>query len=257
MPVYTTEITSEHISSDNPLHQRLLKPYVEMTKIVKGDLLEVGCGEGRGVELLSNLLKSYTAIDKIEEVLMDLSEKYPQHSFRAMNIPPFKGIEDNSFDFVISFQVIEHIKEDRKYLTEIARVLKPGGQAYLTTPNRSYTLSRNPWHIREYLPEELRTIAAPIFSEVKMKGIAGNSKVMDYHDKNRKSVEKITRFDILDLQHRLPASVLRIPYEILNRLNRNRLENTDDALVRSITHEDYYVAEDPNEALDLFMVATK
>jgi hypothetical protein len=65
MPVYTTEITSDNISSDNPLHQRLLKPYVVMTEIVRGDLLEVGCGEGRGVELLSKLVDSYTAIDKI------------------------------------------------------------------------------------------------------------------------------------------------------------------------------------------------
>ena len=90
-----------------------------------------------------------------------------------------------------------------------------------------------------------------------MKGISGNTKVMNYHEMNRKSVQKITRFDVLDLQHRLPSFVLRLPYELLNRMNRNKLENTDDALVRSISHEDYLVADNANEALDLFLIASK
>ena len=49
MSVYTTEIASETITSDNPIHQRLLKAYVVAAEMVRGNLLEVGCGEGRGV----------------------------------------------------------------------------------------------------------------------------------------------------------------------------------------------------------------
>ena len=48
--VYTTEITSEEIPSDNPIHQRLFKAYVVAENYVHGDVLEVGCGEGRGLE---------------------------------------------------------------------------------------------------------------------------------------------------------------------------------------------------------------
>ena len=174
-----------------------------------------------------------------------------------MNIPPLSGLDDNAYDLVVSFQVIEHIKDDRLFLKEIHRVLRPGGTALLTTPNRRLTLTRNPWHIREYLPEELEVLAKDIFSEVTVKGITGNNKVMKYYEDNKKSVKRFTRWDVLDLQHRLPAALLRLPYEILNRWNRNKLQATGNALVRSIRHEDYLVTDDPTQALDLFVVARK
>jgi hypothetical protein len=52
MSVYTTEIASEVIASDNPIHQRLIKAYYLSLDYIKGDVLEVGCGEGRGVDLI-------------------------------------------------------------------------------------------------------------------------------------------------------------------------------------------------------------
>ena len=76
-----------------------------------------------------------------------------------------------------------------------------------------------------------------------MKGITGSEKVMAYHERNRASVNKIMRWDILDLQHRLPASWLRIPYDLLNRMNRNGLQSGHDEMVGSINHEDYIVVE--------------
>ena len=255
--VFTTEITSDQIPSDNPLHQRLFKAYVAVKDLVKGDVLEVGCGEGRGIDLILENAKSYTAIDKLEEVVESLRAKYPSGKFHSGNIPPFHGIESNAFDVVVSFQVIEHIRDDRAFLNEIHRVLKPGGVAYLTTPNRIMSLSRNPWHVREYLADELEKMAKSIFTNVTMKGISGDDKVMTYYEQNKKSVERITRFDIFKLQHRLPASILRIPYEILNRWNRNKLQTTDDALVKSISHENYLVTEEAKMALDLFLIVKK
>ena len=73
-----------------------------------------------------------------------------------MNIPPLGTLSENTYDCIVSFQVIEHIQNDVLYLKELHRVLKPGGIALLTTPNRKLSLSRNPWHIREYLAAELR-----------------------------------------------------------------------------------------------------
>jgi hypothetical protein len=75
---------------------------------------------------------------------------------------------------------------------------------------------------------------------------------MKYYEENKRSVEKITRYDIFDLQHRLPAFMLKIPYEILNRINRNSLKEADDTLVSSIRHEDYRLSDDPDQSLDLF-----
>ncbi|HNP95731.1 MAG TPA: class I SAM-dependent methyltransferase [Cyclobacteriaceae bacterium] len=255
--VYTTEITSDQLPSDNPLHQRLLKAYVAVQDLVKGGLLEVGCGEGRGIDLVINKVKSYTAIDKIEGIIQELRKKYPSGKFLSANIPPFQGLEDNSFDTVISFQVIEHIKDDKFFLKEINRVLKPGGTAYLTTPNRIMSLSRNPWHIREYTADELLKLARECFNTAEMKGIGGDDLVMKYYERNKKSVDRIARMDIFDLQHRLPASLLRIPYEILNRWNRNKLQGADDELVAAIGHENYPVTDEGASALDLFLIAQK
>jgi len=257
MSVYTTEIASDKIASDNPIHQRLLKAYYLAEEYIKGDLLEIGCGEGRGIELLRGRCNSFTAIDKIKPVLDELATKFPEVTFIHDNIPPFNKVADNTYDVIISFQVIEHIKNDRLYLEEIKRVLKPGGKALLTTPNIKKTLSRNPWHIREYTADELTKLASDIFDRVEMKGVGGNEKVMEYYEKNKKSVEKITRFDIFNLQYHLPAPLLRIPYDLLNRLNRNKLKSGNDDLVNDIQHTDYTLVEDGNEALDLFLIVTK
>ncbi len=199
----------------------------------------------------------YVAIDKIVAVLEDLKTIYPLVEFKQINIPPMTELPDDSFDRVISFQVIEHIKDDLTYLREIKRVLKPGGFALITTPNIKFTLTRNPWHQREYQSSELQQLAEQVFSKVKIMGIAGDEKVMEYYHQNKRSVEKITRFDIFNFQHRLPANLLRIPYDILNRINRLRLQKLDNQLVTDITHDNYVLVDEGSEGLDLFCILTK
>lgn len=255
--IYTTEIASEEIPSDNPIHQRLYKAYVAAGPYVKGDVLEVGCGEGRGIQLLMTNATSFTAVDKIKPVIDRLQQTHPHARLISMNIPPLAGLKDNSYDLIVSFQVIEHINDDKLFLKEIHRVLKPGGISLITTPNRKLSLTRNPWHIREYLAEELRQLALLYFAGAEMKGITGNEKVMKYYEENKKSVERFTRWDVLDLQHRMPARLLRIPYEILNRWNRNKLQSGGNELVRSIHHDDYLLVDDAADALDLFLIARK
>lgn len=257
MATYTTEIASDSIPSDNPIHQRLLQAYYLAKPYIQGDLLELGCGEGRGVELLSPLADSYLALDKIQEVIDALRSKYPEVSFEQAVFPPFQSLKSESFNTIVSFQVIEHVKKDKEFLQEIYRVLKPGGKAILTTPNIKKTLTRNPWHVREYTPKQLTDMASEIFPKVNMKGIGGNEKVMAYYEQNKKSVEKITRFDVFNLQYRLPAPLLRIPYDILNRVNRNKLSSSNTGLVAEIQHDDYILMEDAEEALDLFLIVEK
>lgn len=257
MATYTTEIASDKLISDNPIHQRLLKAYIAAQPWISGSLLEIGCGEGRGVETLLPLADSYLGIDKIGEVIQELRQKYPKVEFKQAVIPPFTGFADQSFDTIVSFQVIEHIENDRLFLQEIYRVLKPGGKAIISTPNNTHTLSRNPWHVREYLPQELIDLSASIFDRVEAKGIGGNEKVWAYHEANRKSVQKIMRFDIFGLQHRLPAWILRMPYEILNRMNRNKLHKQQGDSVTGINHEDYPLVDKPALGLDLFYILWK
>ena len=256
MAVYTTEIASDKITSDNPIHQRLLKAYYIAKEYVNGDLLDIGCGEGRGVGLLQELVNNYNGIDKIAEVVDKLSVQYPQASFEQSIIPPL-AFNDKKFDSVISFQVIEHINDDKRFIEEISRVLKPGGVALLTTPNIKMSLSRNPWHIREYTASELTELCEPFFSKVEMLGITGNDKVMQYYNQNKDSVKRLTRFDVLDLQHKLPSFMLKIPYEIMNRLNRNKLQSSDNGLVASISYNDYVTSKNASESLDLLAILTR
>lgn len=257
MPVFTTEITSDKLTSDNPIHQRHTKAYLAAAEYVKGALLEVGCGEGRGIEILKKHANQYTALERHGAIVEKLRQKYPDVDFRQAVVPPFHGIPDNSFDSVVSFQVIEHIKDDRFFLQEIFRVLKPGGKALITTPNIKMSLTRNPWHVREYTAEQLKKLALDVFPRVIAKGISGNERAMKYYEMNKQSVRKFTRFDIFNLQYRLPAWALRIPYDILNRINRNKLKSSDDELVRSITAGDWIVLDKPGECIDLFYILEK
>ena len=158
---------------------------------------------------------------------------------------------------MVSFQVIEHIQQDESFLREIYRVLKPGGKALISTPNIKKTLTRNPWHIREYTAAQLKLLSEKIFDKVEAKGITGNEKVMEYYQMNKASVEKITRFDVLNLQYRLPARLLRIPYDLMNRLNRNLLQKSNSGLVTDISHGDYLVSDSPDTSLDLFYILYK
>lgn len=256
MSVYTTEIASDKIPSDNVIHQRLLSAYHLAKPFIKGDLLELGCGEGRGVELLAPIADSYIGIDKIKSVIDNLKNKYPDFQFMNGVFPPFP-FEDNSFDTIVTFQVIEHVKDDEGFIKEIYRVLKQGGKALITTPNIKMTLSRNPWHEREYTGDELTALGKKYFDQVEMKGVAGDDKVLEYHERNRASVQKIMRFDIFDLQHKLPASLLRVPYDLLNRMNRNKLKETDDELVKSINFNNFKLQDQSEQNLDLFCLLTK
>ncbi len=252
----TTEITSAEIASDNPVHQRLLFPYVEAARLVSGNVLEIGCGWGRGLELLTKAADQYTGIDKNEDLIAALSAEYPKATFIAANIPPLSSVANDTFDYIVTFQVIEHIENDDLFIKEAHRVLKPGGKLLLTTVNKTFSLTRNPWHVREYYADGLQSLMNRYFPTVETRGIHGNDKVMTYYDQNKESVKKLTRFDIFNLQYRLPRRLLQVPYDLMNRLNRNRLLQAD-GLAAQINYTDYLISTNPAGSLDFFYVATK
>jgi hypothetical protein len=143
------------------------------------------------------------------------------------------------------------------FLSELKRVLKPGGKLIMTTPNILMSLTRSPWHVREYTPSQMSNIVKSIFSNVELKGIFGNEKVMQYYKQNKESVARITKWDILNMQYWLPRWLLQIPYDILNRFNRHSLEDNNENLVNSISYNDYSVMESSEICLDHFVLATK
>ena len=256
--IQTAERVSQLDASDNYVYQRSLLAYDEAAKLVSGDVLEIGTGSGYGIELIASKVNRFVTIDKFEnDNVAPLLQKHSNIKFLKMNIPPFEGIPDNTFDFVITFQVIEHIKNDKLFTKEIHRVLKPGGKLIITTPNKKMSLTRNPWHIREYLVPELRDLLLKDFSSVKTLGVYGDDTAMAYYHANKKAVDRITRFDFLNLQHNLPRWVLQVPYDLLNRWNRKKMLNSDNEMVAKIKMSDFFIAEAGNDCLDLFYIAEK
>lgn len=251
--IQTAERVSEDMS-DNFVFQRSKLAYCLAAEQINGTVLEIGTGMGYGVRILAPHADKFYTIDRYASPVD--TEANGNVIFRQATVPPIP-FESNMFDFVVSFQVIEHIKKDGVLLDEIIRVLKPGGKVILSTPNKRMSLTRNPFHVREYTPEEFHALLASRFANVTDGGISGNQKIMDYYENNRKGVESITRFDILDLQHRLPRQLLQIPYDILNRLNRVKLLKKGNGLVESIVMDDYQYNPNPEHCFDLFYTAQK
>jgi cyclopropane fatty-acyl-phospholipid synthase-like methyltransferase len=76
---FSTEITSSNIQSDNPLFQRTLKAYHLISEKVYGGLLEIGCGEGYGLDLIVKKANTLTVIDKSKYVLDKIKNRYPKN----------------------------------------------------------------------------------------------------------------------------------------------------------------------------------
>ena len=80
----------------------------------------------------------------------------------------------DSFDLVVSVEVLEHVEEDARFVSEVARVLRPGGAFFMTTPNGDYLENRNPDHKRHYRREQLTSLLTRYFDDVRVEyGIAG------------------------------------------------------------------------------------
>ena len=100
----------------------------------RGNALEVGCGTGALTKLLTRSGLSVTVGDISAKLALATGEKFGvRHQAVdacAITFP------DQTFDVVMSSEVIEHTPDPRKALREMARVLKPGGILVVTSPNK-------------------------------------------------------------------------------------------------------------------------
>ena len=105
----------------------LLKP--------KDRILEIGCGIGTVVYELSGKGHDVAGIDISGEAIEYGRKKYGdiRLEVQAAETLPY---EDESFEVVLSFDLFEHIAEIDKHISEVRRVLRPGGYYLFQTPNR-------------------------------------------------------------------------------------------------------------------------
>jgi SAM-dependent methyltransferase len=105
------------------------------TRYVRGALLDVGCGNKPYASMFADHVEQYIGADVQQnsqnsvDAIIDTSGHLP--------------FEDNSFDTLLSTQVLEHVTEPLVHLREFARVLRPGGTLVLTIP-ASYMLHEEP-----------------------------------------------------------------------------------------------------------------
>jgi ubiquinone/menaquinone biosynthesis C-methylase UbiE len=104
-------------------------------------VLEVACGRGGFAGLLASRGAVVSGADFSEAALRIAGSRTPQNGGRSAHLDfvqadaehlPYAG---ESFDIVISCETIEHLFEPLSALKEMARVCRPGGLLYVTTPN--------------------------------------------------------------------------------------------------------------------------
>jgi len=136
-----------------------------------GDVLDLGCGYGYGAHLLSETAKSVVGIDYHSPAIEYAREHYAgeNQAFRehdANNPLPF---EDNSFDLIVSSEVLEHIALQKELLSEIARVGRPAGHAIIKTPQaKGETRSDNPHHAHELNRDEFQSLIKSVFPKAEL-----------------------------------------------------------------------------------------
>jgi SAM-dependent methyltransferase len=145
-------------------------------------VLEVGCGAGYGAAHLAGSVAELVATDFSDDAVAHARAAHPSVRFvraGALDLP----FDAHSFDAIVSFQVIEHIEDDRRYARELARVLRPGGALYLTTPNRLTRLLPlqrpwNPYHVREYDAAGLGRVLRVAFADVTIAGVTARPELV-------------------------------------------------------------------------------
>lgn len=144
--------------------------YVYALQFVSGKaVLDIACGTGYGVGLLSSKAKFVTGVDIDPEAAKEAISECGQNAAVLLGNGLGLPFDDASFDVVTSFETLEHLHERSNFLAELHRVLRPTGTLILSTPNANYSQPvngkpLNPFHIYEYTPEELRIELATRFA---------------------------------------------------------------------------------------------
>jgi ubiquinone/menaquinone biosynthesis C-methylase UbiE len=135
-------------------------------------VLDVACGTGIGTHyLLAEGAHSCLGLDIDRQALEYARAMYKECKFEECDATNL-CVPDGSMDVVISFETIEHLKDQMKFLSECNRVLRPGGILVCSTPNR--TISRwapeNPFHLHEFTVAEFRNALEGFFIDVQLFG---------------------------------------------------------------------------------------
>jgi SAM-dependent methyltransferase len=162
-----------------PLYKQTRKRLRELIAetATKPRILDVG---GRKSPYTIGLAADITVIDlpretEVQQALnLGISEKVlGQIKQRRSNIETIvfgdmtcSDLPDKSFDIAVAVEVLEHVERDARFVSEVARVLKPNGIFLMTTPNGDWVENKNPDHKRHYHRHQLAELLEKYFDKV-------------------------------------------------------------------------------------------
>ena len=125
-------------------------------------VLDMACGLGYGSHIIYNnsMAKKIIGIDICQDSIDYANKAYGNDviEYRVDDAETLNTIQDNSIDFIVSFETIEHVKNPREYLKQLNRVLKPSGRMLISAPN-DWTdetgKDPNPYHFHVYTRNKL------------------------------------------------------------------------------------------------------
>jgi SAM-dependent methyltransferase len=152
-------------------------------------VLDVGCGEARFAAQVVGAGASYVGVDVAEEPLRRGRVLHPELDLRIVDGEGAWALPDAGFDVVWAGEVIEHVADTAGWLSEVRRVLRPGGRLLLSTPAHGrarmllLALSRRALathfdprgeHLRFYTRETLRELLADFrFQQIEVRAAGG------------------------------------------------------------------------------------
>ncbi|WP_134427134.1 class I SAM-dependent methyltransferase [Mycobacterium ulcerans] len=194
----TGERTIPDLDIENYWFRRHEGVYERLAPRCEGrDVLEAGCGEGYGADMIADVARRVVAVDYDEAAVAHVRHRYPRVEVMQANLADLP-LPDASMDVVVNFQVIEHLWDQGQFVRECARVLRPSGVLMVSTPNRiTFSPGRdtpiNPFHTRELNAAELTELLLEAgFAEVTMYGL--------FHGPQLRAIDERHGGSIIDAQ---------------------------------------------------------
>jgi SAM-dependent methyltransferase len=172
----TGERTLPDVPEENYWYRRHLAVYEWIGARVHGRrVVDLACGEGYGTAVLARTAASVVGVDANPEAFEHARLKYGggRIGFERDMIETWTG----DVDCVVFLQTIEHVQDPDAVLARLRDLIGPGGVAYVSTPNvltlapKGEERSGNPWHVREYRPQEYRALCERHFGRVDLLGL--------------------------------------------------------------------------------------
>lgn len=245
-----------------------VRDYEEAIGLIEGDpVLDLGCNSGYGTAQLAQRFPRVFGVDVSAQAIHEAERRYSESGAVFGKVDgrtlPFP---DRSFGAVVSFQVIEHIPNLTPYLSEVRRVLRPGGRAIFTTPNAKVRLDPgmkpwNPFHVVEFTADTLRSVLAPYFDRVTVRGMFGGRVYERELARCQQAREEARQHSGLRQRVRevLPEHVVLALRRAKHWLSPGYEPPSIDALELPLytTEELYYREEELDGAIDLMAVCDK